>query len=362
MIKLYGLKLSYFTGKLEGYLRYKDISHEYCSVTAVDFSRRLRDKTGAMQMPAVELPDGRWMTDTSPMIDWFEKQYAEDPILPADPEQAFIGRLIEDYADEWLWRPAMHFRWSYPTSAKLLSRQIVDEMTPDLKLPAWLKRWRVEKRQRRIFVLNDGVSPETWDHVEQGYTRLLAILETVFQNRPFIFGDKPTLADFGLFGPLFRHFSQDPVPAAIMRETAPAVAEWVHRLWNARASRLDGTLVSGIPEDLKPLLREIAETHLENLCANAQAWSVQDSKFDAELQGAQYSGVPTSRYRVWCLEKLQERFAEVNGPSANPLKQLLEQQGCLEPLLRITNPASGYDKEREAPFGRSIAVYENLEA
>lgn len=360
MLKLYGLKLSYFTGKLEGYLRYKGIPHEYCSMTGSHFKDLVLEQTGAMQMPAVELPDGRWMTDTSPMIDWFEDQYPEHPVLPLDPVQAFVCRLIEDYADEWLWRPAMHFRWSYPASSKLLSRQIADEMGKEIRLPGWLKRWQIEKRQHSNFVLKDGVTPKTRDHVEQGYTRLLAILETVFQNRPFVFGDRPTLADFGLFGPLFRHFSQDPVPAVIMRETAPAVSEWVHRLWNARGSRLDGTLVSGIPDDLLPLLREAGETHLENLCANAQAWAAKDASYGVVLQGTEYVDVPTSRYRVWCLEKLQERFGALNTLSQDELKHLLEQEGCLEPLLRIANPGSLYDPVNKAPFGRSIAVYENV--
>ena len=30
--------------------------------------REVGKRTGTTQMPAVELPDGRWMTDTTPMI------------------------------------------------------------------------------------------------------------------------------------------------------------------------------------------------------------------------------------------------------------------------------------------------------
>ena len=128
MLKVYGLKVSYFTGKLEAYLRYKEIPYDFHAMTAREFMRTIPEKTGAMQMPAAELPDGRWMTDSSPMIDWFETQYPDSPILPDDPAQAFVCRLIEDYADEWLWRPAMHYRWSYPLSSKLLARQISDAM------------------------------------------------------------------------------------------------------------------------------------------------------------------------------------------------------------------------------------------
>ena len=77
-------------------------------------------------------------------------------------------------------------------------------------------------------------------------------------------GDVPTLADFGLYGPMFRHFSQDPTPAEVMRLRAPAVFEWVARLWNARGSRLGGGLVNGIPDDLLPLLTSLVAVIVTN--------------------------------------------------------------------------------------------------
>ena len=41
--------------------------------------------------------------------------------------QRFVALLVEDYADEWLWRPAMHYRWSYAHDRELLSSIIIDE-------------------------------------------------------------------------------------------------------------------------------------------------------------------------------------------------------------------------------------------
>jgi glutathione S-transferase len=360
-MKLYGLKCSYFTGKLESYFHYKEIPHEFKSMTVKDFTRTIPAKTGAMQMPAVELDDGRWMTDTSPIIDWLETQYPEHPILPDDPVQAFICRLIEDYADEWLWRSAMHYRWSYPASAKLLARQIVDEMTVDVKVPAWLKRNRTEKRQFGNFVLRDGVNDQTRANVEQGYKTLLKILNNVFASRRFVFGDRPTLADIGLMGPLFRHFAMDPTPGNIMRETAPGVIAWVYRVWNARASRDHGQLVSGVPDDLLPLIKEIGETHLEALCANVKAWSRGESHYDVKVQGAPYTGLQTSQYRVWCLEMLQKRFKALDDASRETVSRLLDARGALEPLLRLADVKSGYDEDGKAPFGHtSLPVFKHV--
>ena len=64
---VYGSAISYYTGKLEGYLRYKEIPYEFVPFAPLT-QRMIVRKTGTAQMPAVELPDGRFMTDTTPTI------------------------------------------------------------------------------------------------------------------------------------------------------------------------------------------------------------------------------------------------------------------------------------------------------
>lgn len=357
---VYGLKVSYFTGKLEAYLRCKGIPYDFRTMTVRDFRKRIPEMTGAMQMPAVQLPDGRWMTDTSPIIEWLESEFPDPPIIPADPALAFICHLIEDYADEWLWRPAMYYRWNFPVSAKLLARQIVDEMAPDLRAPRFLARLRTERRQRGNFVTRDGASETTAPHIEQSYLRLLAILSDIFGARPFVVCDRPTLADIGLMGPLFRHFSMDPAPAKIMREDAPAVMEWVYRVWNAKPPPARQPDMARIPGDLGPLLSEIAETHLEALNANARAWEGGQERHTQEIQGVRYTNIPTSRYRVWCLEKLRQRYRALEGAAHDEVDAALAASGALEPLLRLHDIASRYDEDARAPFCRSIPVFENV--
>ena len=70
-------------------------------------------------MPAVVLPDGRWMPVTKEA--GFESKFKNSSILPKDPVQNFICLLIEDWADEWWWRPAMHYRWHYKEGAEFAS-------------------------------------------------------------------------------------------------------------------------------------------------------------------------------------------------------------------------------------------------
>jgi len=142
-----------------------------------------------------------------------------------------------------------------------------------------------------------------------------------------------------------------------MRETAPAVFEWVARLWNARASRLSGAQVQGIPGDMLPLLQEIGDTHLQNLVANTQAWHRGDRLYDVTIQDTPYRDLPVSQYRSWCLEQLQNRFRALPADARDSLQPVLEQQRCWQPLWEITEPGSNYDPERRAPFGIGLKVY-----
>ncbi|BFM15941.1 glutathione S-transferase family protein [Maricurvus nonylphenolicus] len=355
--KVYGLALSYFTGKLEGYLRCKGIDYTSVNMDYRMFGGLIPEKTGAAQMPAVELADGRWMTDTTAIIQWFEQTHTDNPIIPTDPVQAFICYLIEDYADEWLWRAAMHYRWSYEQGRTLLSTQIVDAMLGTLPVPKTIMRKMMARRQHTNFVVKDGVTKDTWDHVESGYLKLLDMLNPILAERNFLLGDKPSLADIGLFGPFFRHFGIDPTPAGIMRERAPAVYAWLARIWDGRNIKSDLSFGQGIPDDLMPLLAEAAETHLEYLCANAEAYNAGERRFDVIIQGITYRNMMTSRYRVWCLEKLREKFELLPVAAQQDVKTLLENSGAWEPLWRIESLNSGFDKEGQLPFASGIEVF-----
>jgi len=338
-LRVYGSEVSYFTGKLEGYLRYKGLPYERVPA-APD---RVRRRTGTAQIPALELPDGRWLTDTTPILAFLDAQRPDPPVVPRDPLQAFACRLLEDWADEWLWRPAMHYRWSYAADAHLLGRKLADELAAELPAPGFAKRAFIRLRQRTRFVRGDGVRADTRAHVEATYTGTLARLRAILADRPFLLGGAPSLADFGLFGPFFRHFGMDPTPASIMRETAPEVYAWVARVWNARPADAAAGWEPGVPAAWGPLLDDVAATHLEHLAANASAWVAGRRRFDVEIQGTAYRGLRTARYRVACLEALRGHFEALPEPARGAARALLERHGAWEPLWRADAPASGLD-------------------
>lgn len=357
-VKLHGLRISYYTGKMEAYLRYKEIPFEFVTLNP-ERMRRLRRETGAAQMPSVELADGRFMTDTTPMIEWFEEAHRAHPVLPDATALRVVAYLLEDYADEWLWRPAMHYRWSYAADRAHLGRLIADELLADVRLPGLLKRAFIRRRQLGRYVRGYGVNARTCRHVESIYLRTLNRLDAIFAERPFLLGRRPSLADFGFFASMFRHFSQDPTASTIMRERAPGVLEWQARLWNARGSADANAAWEMEPSGVEALLADVATAYLPYLNDNARAWQAGQTHFDPQIEGVQYEAVPVSQYRVWCLEQLQRRVKALPFEARADAEAMLERYGCLAPLFEIEAPCSRFDEGAGAPFRGRKVHYQN---
>ena len=333
-IVLHGSNISYFTGKMENYFRVRDIPYELRSIEFPGDRKKLEKTLGLMQFPALQLGDGNWMTDTTKIIQWFEASYPQIGLLPDDPVQRFVCLLLEDWADEWWWRPAMHYRWHYPEGAHFASRHLADELMQNVPVPGALKRLMLRKRQRGGYTTGDGITAENVAEVEVMFLRLLGQLQAIFSDRPFILGERPSLADIGLSGPFFRHFALDPVPLEIIRQQAPAVLEWVARLWNTRMEQCGGNWLPGIPKDLGPLLDDIGDAYLPYLCANVDAVAAGTPRFDVEVGGVAYHRARYSRYRVWCLQEQRSHYLALPEQAQTDVRVLLERHGCWEPLWR----------------------------
>jgi glutathione S-transferase len=346
--------ISYFSGKMQAYLAYKGIPHRTHEITWQELVDRVAPRTGLVEVPVVECADGTFLRDSTAMIEWFEQRYREAPVLPADPAAAFLCRLLEDYADEGLWRPALYYRWAFAGDSVLYSRRFTEDFLSYPLTPAAVLRGTVRDRQRRAYVRGEGITADNRADVERHYTDELADLEAVFRRRPFLFGDRPSLADFGYFASMFRHFGIDPTPSRLMRNTAPAVYEWVARMWNARAARLGASawapLDGGLPEGLEPLLARAARRYLPALHANALAVAGRSSHYTVELEGKAYPGLRAVPFQAWRRSVLQRELAQLTTDAAAAVRATLARTGCLEWLERDGVLESGYAEGDRLPL------------
>jgi len=337
ILTVIGGQESYFTGKLEAYLRAKGIPYHNASFT-MEALTEAASHTGFFQIPQVACADGSWLVDTSLIIDYLDRQHPEPRTSPTDPAANVIALLLEDYADEWLWRPAMHYRWSFDSSAELLSSWLAEHSPEEDGSLAEKKAFWVA-RQKGTFVDGDGVTDTTRAAVESSYRHALDTLEVIFSKRDFILGDRPTQADFGFMGPLFRHFFCDPDPARIMRDTAPGVQEWVARMWNVRPERFSSaSQIEAIPEDLHDILAPVVSAYLPYLLANEQAVLAGREQVSYNVLNVDWKEA-TKPYRLWCLDQLRGSVQALDDDARERLDGVL---GCTQAKEILSTTPTGH--------------------
>lgn len=355
MYRAYVSDVSYYSGKLEAYLRYAEIAHERIEVSTRVLRETILPATGFMKVPAMQCPDGSWLKDTTPMIAWLDQQhagpYGTPSVYPADPAARSIALLLEDYADEWLWRPAMYYRWNFADSHRLLRHRLGRELSAGTAYNVtglgWFMRWR----QYLVFVRGDGVRPHNEAAVQALYTRTLQQLTALLATRPYLSGTRPGIVDFAFFASMFRHFALDPHSAKQMVDTAPAVYAWVGRLWNARASREGhGVLDDFASADWDALLTELGRDYLAYLDANARAYQRGARCFDLTLHDARYPQMPVVRYRVACREQLLKAYRQLSAESKRVVQQRLQASRIADWLESAAEIPSGLDAEFVLPL------------
>jgi len=275
------------------------------------------------------------------MIQWLEERYPDPPVLPPDPALAFVALLLEDYGDEWLWRPAMWWRWVPRVSRWALGWRISTGIAPPPLVRFY--GWIFGHRQLREWVWGDGVTRENSGDVRDMLFREFEFLEAVLSDQPFLLGSHPSVADFGYFASMFRHFGNDPDPAEIMRRKAPNTYEWLSRLWNLSPRKVpsEQQWVWPAAEYWQPLLTRICGDYLPYLHQNALAHRQGRQRFSFRGESLAFPDTKTTTYRVWCREVLQQRYHALSATEKGRVEGLLKGAGGLESLLADGMVASG---------------------
>jgi glutathione S-transferase len=347
--KVYKADMSYFSGKLEAYLRYKEIPH-----IPIDADWSTLDKiaqiTGTRKVPAVKTANGKWLFDTTPMLQWFEKSYPAPPVLPADQALQFVALLIEDYGDEWLWRPAMWWRWVPRASRWAVGWHIGSSVFS--KLLARPAGWFFGKRQLREWLWNDGVTRENSDKVRDMLFREFEFLEPLLDEQPYLLGSHPSIADFGYFGSMFRHFGNDPDSSEIMRRQAPNTYEWLARLWNVKPYKLpkEQEWVWPRGQHWHALLKRLTTDYLPYLHQNAVAFRDRKERFDHVGNTFTFVDTKTTLYRVWCREVLQKRYKALALEDKDRVDELFSPYGGLGILEKDGVIASNIENRFSLPI------------
>jgi len=255
---LYGVPHSLYTGKVRCYLRNQGIVHLERPTSHPDFAARVVPQIGRAIIPVLETPSGELIQDSIDIIDYFEKRGSAFSVYPDTPLQRMAAIIIEYYGGQAMLKQAMHYRWSFlEEQAGFLRHAFASGSGPEM---ADRTMQRMQSYLPRL-----GINPSSVASIEASFLTLLDILERHFEKYPYLLGGRPSVADYGLIGPMFAHLGRDPVPSHIMKTRAPGVYRWVERM---TAPGLDVVEYpncapvyhdkDGLPPTLEELLRHIA--------------------------------------------------------------------------------------------------------
>jgi glutathione S-transferase len=329
MYKINGALGSPYSMKIRALMRYRRIPHLW--VHGADAHKALT-KVKAPVIPVIEYPDGTFHNDSTPLIYDLEARHTDRSVLPPDPATAFIAHLIEDFADEWVTKAMFGYRWLEEVDQIQMSRWLAfDAMKGGGRAQSqgFAEQFRARQVGRMAIV---GCTRENFPLIEASTRALLAALEAHVVDRHCLFGTRPSLAEFGMYGQLSQ-LGVDPTAQAMMRKDYPYSFRWLLHIddmsgiegeWDSERADADAPFAPIITAWLK----QAGDIYMPFLSANAAAIEAGEETFTITAMGLPYTqGV--FKYQLKCLADLRARYAALDSAARARVDPLLAEAGCL---------------------------------
>jgi len=340
--KYYGWKASLFAGKIRGYLNYKGVDYVEKNINIFDMLVKIPKHTGRTAMPALETKQGEWFADTPLIMEEVEKRHPTPSILADGPVQNFVAELFQNWIDDVGVPIALHSRWSYPENFEQVNR---DEGGKNLLpfVPRFVRNKvadKVFKEKMQQHMPNMGVIPEQIALFEAWTCKLLDLFEIHFSEHGYLLGERPTVADFGLLGPMLGHLNRDPWPKREWLDPRPNLQRWVEKM--GRGDKAPGDLLPNdeIPQTLMPVLdvifseyypimektvEEISKVIEKERLKSGDTLPRSTERFDMPMMGGQYKRASFT-YSVWRMQRLHNKVAAYSKEDKERLNAWLSVQ------------------------------------
>lgn len=337
---VHGLTVSYFTRKITGYLDYKGIPWRLRPSIGANREARAAGWNGGI--PTVTLPEGEIVWDSTAILLHLETRYPEPAIVPDDPALAFLGHVIEDFSDEWLYRHAVGTRWLFPENAASGSWDIAREGSLEIPGPIAGTRDLVSAAMTaclpRLGTSQDNIG--AW--IDESLLPWQRALERHVAAHGCVLGARPSLADFALFGGNVAHFVNDPVCRKIIDDAAPGVVAYTHALMTPLDRTFGDWLdADDVPETLIALLAEVGRHYLP--------WVVEATRSGAgtiRFAGGREVRIESTNFLNVARGELLARYAAACSPR---LDAILDQAGILRFFSDHLDQATSIPDPRALP-------------
>ncbi len=323
---MYGGQASHFAGKLRAYLNYKGVDYverDPSVLQLLRFQRRL----GFRAVPVLELQPDEFIVDTPLIMDELEKRHPERPVHATTPVQVFASMLLESWFDDGWVGVSMMTRWLHDENwDTLLRTELAKGLLPFL--PGFVGQPIVKMTLARYLtggLAYVGATPGQTDLYSRWALNTLDRLDEHFEHHSYLFGGRPTTADYGLLGTLLGHLNRDPWPRREWMDPRPTLQDWVD--FAGKGGAATGELLGGdaVPETVTPIFEGLfAEFPIylrESVSRLNQKIEAEDLKPGDEisriLPRVEYPmlGKPFKRnpwtYTIWRMQRIQGTFEKM---------------------------------------------------
>ncbi|MEM7767417.1 MAG: glutathione S-transferase family protein [Pseudomonadota bacterium] len=284
--RLFGAETSPYSVKVRAALRYKGAKFDWIArsqATEADFKALAKAPT----VPLLVAPGRPVSQDSTAMLAALEEDRPEPATVPADPACTALALVLEDYGDEWLNKAMFHERWCGSPDREAASLRLLTQMLGE-PLPdnaGALQASISESMVGRLDLV--GAGEKNAKVLKGSFQRFAELLDDHLKETLYIFGGRPTAADFSVAAQL-RQMLDDPTPGEWLRDRAPFVVEWCELMDTPTASGDFKSL-----EELKPTLtplfaKEVAKTYLVWAPANAAAQAAGEGAVKVKIDRKNY--------------------------------------------------------------------------
>ena len=334
---IYGSELSPYSVKVRSYFRYKEIDHEWIEKN-LKTQKAFSNLAKIQIVPLVHCPNGEVLQDSTPIILKMEEDFKNKRVVPESPALSFLSRLIEEYADEWAVKHMCHYRWHYEVNLDAASKRFAKLFIPKsaqkifgvrtLILNKAAKTFKT-RMSKRLWVI--GSNEVTGVSIEESFKNLIRLLDNHLERRPYIFGKRPSIADFALWGHIYNS-NNDVTANEFIQKHAPKLNNWIERM-------IDPIEKGGFEEwhTLKPTLlplikEEVSEMFLPWVTANNDAVKNNKDEISIILKGRPFAHKVTSvqKFHTKSFDLLMEHYKTVSQDQ--DLRKILVESGAMEYL------------------------------
>jgi len=178
----------------------------------------------------------------------------------------------------------------------------------------------------RLWVVGSNANTES--QIEQSLNIFLHLSEQHLQDRPYFFGFRPSIADFGIWGQVYNMWT-DPTVGQVIESSHPETLKWIKRMLHPKP---EGEFEpwESLEATLMPILKkELADVFMPWLEANNKALATGEKELSLKIKGKDFThsvGSP-QKYHAKSFAMLLEEYNDI--PDKTKLDAVLQEAGLI---------------------------------